>query len=40
MIGFILEHPRRLCTPIHVTGRLGLYNLAEDVAEQIEKQLQ
>jgi hypothetical protein len=40
MVGFILEHPRRLHTPIHVTGSLGLYNLADDVAENIEKQLQ
>ena len=39
MIGFILEHPRQLAAPIPILGRLGLYNLAEDVAKNIEKQL-
>jgi hypothetical protein len=39
MIGFILEHPRRLMHPIPVTGRLGLYNLAVEVMAQIVKQL-
>jgi hypothetical protein len=40
MIGFILEHPLQLLTPVPVIGRLGLYNLPEDVAAQIKKQLQ
>jgi hypothetical protein len=39
-IGFILEHPRQLLSPVPVTGRLGLFNLAEDIAAQIIKQLQ
>lgn len=39
-VGFILEHPRQLLSPIPVTGRLGLFDLPEDVAVQIKKQLQ
>lgn len=40
MIGFYLENPRRLPTPIPVTGRLGLYNLPAEVEALIKKQLQ
>lgn len=36
-IGFILEHPRRLLTPIPVTGQLGLYNLAAEIEAEIKK---
>ncbi|MDR3572429.1 MAG: ASCH domain-containing protein [Anaerolineaceae bacterium] len=39
-VGFILTKPRRLLHPIHVVGKLGLYDLPADVAENIEKQLQ
>jgi len=39
-VGFILANPRRLDHPIHVVGKLGLYNLPADVAGNIEKQLQ
>lgn len=38
-IGFIFEAPRRLLTPIPVTGRLGLYNLAAEIEAEIKKQL-
>jgi hypothetical protein len=40
MMGFILEYPRVLAKPIPILGKLGLYNLADEVVENIQKQLQ
>ena len=37
--GFILEHPRVLEEPIPIRGQLDLFDLPEDVVEEIERQL-
>ncbi len=39
MVGFIFEHPRLLKTPIPISGRLGLYNLAPEVIAKIIEQM-
>jgi len=39
MVGFVFEHPIVLKTPIPISGRLGLYNLAPAVITEIAEQL-
>lgn len=38
-IGFILEHPRRLLIPIHTSGMMGIYTLADDITRKVLAQL-
>ena len=37
--GFILENPRPLLEPVPVKGQLGLFDLPEDVLEEVLRQM-
>lgn len=38
-IGFILENPRRLITPIPASGMMGIYTLPDEITRRIMQQL-